>query len=170
MNSSGIQIQRFEKNLKIVSNILMHIAMIMLFAMMCLGTFDVMGRYFFNTPIKGTLEIFEMLLPAIVLLSLAITQLEGGHVTIGLLYSRVSRKMQAEMDFIICLILMILFLVITWREIETIKVYYNQGRLISNIGIPMYVPLTIAPIGTLAICPVLFFQLINSYRKIGRGG
>jgi len=169
MHLSSIKSAGSERILRIATNTLMYVAMIMLFAMMCLGTFDVMGRYFFNKPIIGTLEIFEILLPAIVLLSLAATQLEGGHVTIGLLHSRVNRKTQAGMDFAISIVLILLFLVITWREIDTILIYYNQGRLISNIGIPMYLPLIVAPIGTLAICPVLFYQILNSYRELRKG-
>ena len=55
------------------------------FAVMCLVVANVALRYSVNAPVAGTLELTEGALPLIVLLSLALTQYNGGHIKVVLL-------------------------------------------------------------------------------------
>ncbi|PMR74638.1 TRAP transporter small permease [Billgrantia endophytica] len=58
-----------------------------LFAMMLLTTADVTGRYFFNSPILGTVELTQLMLAAVVFLSLPVVCWREEHVSIDLLDS-----------------------------------------------------------------------------------
>ena len=58
------------KGVRLTNSAVKYVCASLLFFMMALGTVDVIGRYLFNNPILGTLEVFEILLPAIVLLGL----------------------------------------------------------------------------------------------------
>ncbi|KMK65926.1 TRAP transporter small permease subunit [Puniceibacterium sp. IMCC21224] len=55
------------------------------FAVMCLVVTNVLMRYGFNAPVKGTLELTESALPLMIFLSLALTQFEGGHIKVVIL-------------------------------------------------------------------------------------
>ncbi|MDT0502748.1 MULTISPECIES: TRAP transporter small permease, partial [unclassified Halomonas] len=56
-----------------------------LFGMMLLTTVDVTGRYFFNAPILGAVELTQLMLAALVFLSLPIVCWRQEHVSVDLL-------------------------------------------------------------------------------------
>lgn len=56
-----------------------------LFAMMLLTTADVTGRYFFNSPILGAVELTQLMLAAVVFLSLPVVCWREEHVSVDLL-------------------------------------------------------------------------------------
>ncbi|WP_353475420.1 TRAP transporter small permease subunit [Salipiger sp. H15] len=61
---------------------------VLIFAVMLLVVANVVMRYVFNQPVAGTLELTESALPLIIFLSLALTQLHGGHIKVVLLTQR----------------------------------------------------------------------------------
>lgn len=56
-----------------------------LFALMLLTTADVAGRFFFNSPILGTVELTQLMLAALVFLSLPVVCWREEHVSVDLL-------------------------------------------------------------------------------------
>ncbi|XKH59982.1 TRAP transporter small permease [Halomonas sediminis] len=56
-----------------------------LFALMLLTTADVVGRYFFNAPILGTVELTQQMLAAVVFLSLPVACWREEHISVDLL-------------------------------------------------------------------------------------
>lgn len=56
-----------------------------LFAMMVLTCVDVVGRYFFNAPLHGGLEVTELLLAATIFLALPLVTLRDEHVAVDVL-------------------------------------------------------------------------------------
>jgi TRAP-type C4-dicarboxylate transport system permease small subunit len=62
------------------------------FVMMVLVVANIIGRYLFNHPVTGTLEITESLLVVIIFLSLAMTQYDGGHIRVTILTRRLPRR------------------------------------------------------------------------------
>jgi len=67
------------------------IAAIATLAMMALVVGNIVGRYLFNTPVTGTLEITESLLAVIIFLAVAMTQYQDGHIRVSILTRRLSR-------------------------------------------------------------------------------
>ena len=91
---------KFARSVDKISKVFSHGAVIALFGMMILGTADVAGRYLLNMPITGTLEIFEILLPVLILLSLADTQSTDGHLTAGVIdYFRLKPETRTKILF-----------------------------------------------------------------------
>jgi TRAP-type C4-dicarboxylate transport system permease small subunit len=62
------------------------------FLMMLLVAANIVGRYLFNHPVTGTLEITESLLVIIIFLSVAMTQYDGAHIRVTILTRRFSRR------------------------------------------------------------------------------
>jgi TRAP-type C4-dicarboxylate transport system permease small subunit len=61
-----------------------YVAAIVMFAMMVLTCADVIGRYFFNSPIWGGFELTEMLLACLIFAGLPLVSLRNDHVTVDL--------------------------------------------------------------------------------------
>ena len=64
------------------------VAALSTFLTMLLVVANVAGRYLFNKPVTGTLEITESLLVLTIFLSLALTQYDGGHIRVNLVTRR----------------------------------------------------------------------------------
>lgn len=73
---------------------------------------DVIGRYFFNSPLSWAMEINEYQLVTLMLLTGGYTYLHNGHVRVDILYSRWSKKTRATVDLFTSLILFLICIVL----------------------------------------------------------
>jgi TRAP-type C4-dicarboxylate transport system permease small subunit len=160
----------FEKEICTLSNVLVYVCVILLLFMLLLGVADVMGRYLFRKPIIGTLEAFEILLPAIVLLSLAYTQRSKGHITVDLFISHLPPKARAILGFATTSWAIILFGLIGWQGIVLSLSYRETERVITNIRVPMFLPRLLVPVGAFAMCLVLIVDLLHCISQIRKRG
>src|SRR4030042_1118998 len=69
-------------------------------AMMFLAAMDVLLRYIFNRPISGGMEMTEYMMVILVSLGLAYCGFVKGHVSVEVLTSRFSPKVQAILNSI----------------------------------------------------------------------
>ena len=123
------------------------IGAIMLVAMMGLTVFDVIGRYLFNSPIKGAAELTEILLCAVIFLGLGAVSLREDHVTVDLLVDYMPAWIHPIRQAITGLFSGGILCVVAWR----LWVYADQiggyNGMTTNLSIP------IAPLGYFcAIC------------------
>jgi len=154
---------------RVINNALKYVCMGLLFFMMALGTADVFGRYLFNNPILGTLEVFEMLLPAIVLLGLGYTQESRAHVTMEIVVSHLSPRTQTVLSIFTNGLALFLSAMILWRGWVLVVGYWHMGRTIPTIGVPMFLPQLLVPLGALILCLVLIVQMLQYVTQlIGR--
>lgn len=156
----------FEKGVSIMSNILMYISGGLLLIMLFLGISDVTARYVFNKAIVGTTEFFKVLMPGMVLLSLAYTQKVKAHITVDLIISMFPARAQAVIGAAVTAWAIILFGLVGWQGTALIFTYYRSGRVITNTGIPMYIPRIIVPLGAVTICLVLIVDLFHFIRDM----
>lgn len=109
-----------------------------LFAIMCLTTADVVGRYFFNAPILGVFELTEFMILILIFSFLAYAQSKKAHVSVDLLVSLFPKKIQRTISLInhsLCLILMGL---ITYMGIQRSLELVEFGEASPNLGVPHY--------------------------------
>jgi len=151
-------------------NILMHVSAGLLLVMLFLGIADVMGRYLFNKAIIGTVEIFEVLLPAMVLLGLAYTQQLKAHVTVDLFCSKLPPKPRAILSIITTGWAIVLFALIVWQGVLSAISYHEMNSVITNIGVPMFLPRILVPVGALAMCLVLIVDLLHIIDRMRKHG
>jgi TRAP-type C4-dicarboxylate transport system permease small subunit len=160
---------KFARSVNKISKVFSHGAMIALFVMMMLGTADVLGRYFFNRPITGTFEIFEILLPILVLLSLADTQSMDEHLTAGVIdFFRFKPETRTKIRFGVQVLVFCLFLLIMWRGVGGSMFTLRSHRSINNIELPLWIPQLVVPLGALVMCMVLVVQMVETANKIRR--
>ncbi len=154
------------KNIRLLNIALKYICMGLLFFMMALGTVDVFGRYLFNHPILGTLEVFEILLPAIVLLGLGYTQENQSHVKMEIVVSHLSPLTQTALSLITNGLALFLSAMILWRGWILVIGYWHMGRTIPTIGVPMFLPQLLVPLGAFILCLVLIVQMLQCVSQL----
>lgn len=165
---SGKILGSLGKGLTNTSNILCYIGMGMLLVLMLLGTSDVIGRYVFNSPITGTLEMSEILLAGVIFFGWGITQIVKAHVTVTIVTSRLPHRTQAILDFIINIVLLVIFGLIIWQGTKAALKYLSLGRMVMNINAPIFIFQLFVPFGAFIVCLVLLVQIYQSFVKIGK--
>jgi TRAP-type C4-dicarboxylate transport system permease small subunit len=93
------------------------ISSFLLIAIMLLVVANVTGRYLFNSPVHGTMEITEFVMVAIVYFTFAHTQAIKSHIRVELLLGVLSRKARLIFDLITCVLGLVIFVLITWQGI-----------------------------------------------------
>ena len=156
----------FERIIRRIVSVLMYISMGALTTMMFLGSTDVIGRYIFNKPIFGTYVIFAILLPIMVFMGAAYTQMEEEHVKITLLTSVFTKRVQAILGTVTTFIAFVLFLLIFWRGTVAVIAAYHSGRHLMNINIPIYMVQILVPLGALSMLPVFISQMLRFISQI----
>ncbi len=160
---------KFSRGIDKISKVFSHGAMIGLFGMMMLGTADVLGRYLLNRPIIGTFEVFEMLLPALVLLSLADTQSMDEHLTAGVIdFLHFKPETRTKIRLGVQVLMFCLFLLVIWRGVGGAMFSLRSHWRISNVELPLWIPQLVVPLGALVMCMVLVVQVVETAKKMRR--
>lgn len=130
---------------------------------------DVIGRYVFNRPIKGSNDIAEVMLIPLAFLAMAYTQLMKGHVRVKLVYSRFSPRSQAVLDTIMFLLAAVIYGLIAWNmgsKAWSIALSPEPGPQSMLLAIPYLPFLFVAALGSLILCLQL---LVDSVRALTEG-
>jgi len=98
-----------------LAGLLSRIACLLLFAMMLFTFADVVGRYFFASPLPAAYEIVSLMMPAIIFCALPLTVLREGHVTVDLLDSIVPRAAARVQAVVVHLASAAALALISWR-------------------------------------------------------
>jgi TRAP-type C4-dicarboxylate transport system permease small subunit len=157
------------KGVSLMNSALKYVCVGLLLFMMALGTVDVIGRYLFNNPILGTLEVFEILLPAIVLLGLGYTQESKGHVSMDLLVTQLSPRTKTILEIVMNGCALVISALILWRGWILTAVYWRMGRTIPTIDVPMFLPQLFVPLGALMLSLVLMVQMLENIIQLRKG-
>jgi TRAP-type C4-dicarboxylate transport system permease small subunit len=146
------------------------IAAIVLAAMMLLTVADVIGRYFFSRPIKGTWELVGLLLVCAGTWGLAYCQMEKGHISITIMEGFFSRRMQAVMSALACLIGLGGFSLISWQSFLLAKKYFllPRGDETDTLGLPFSPFILLLSIGTGMMALMLIVDFVRSIAEVLR--
>ncbi|MFC1864033.1 TRAP transporter small permease subunit [Thermodesulfobacteriota bacterium] len=155
-----------EKGIRFVESGLNVIAGLMLLGMMFLGACDVVGRYLFNSPITGTLEISSILMGGMVFLAWAHTQAEGAHVSVDIFFMLYPPRVRAILSFVMMFLCLILFALIIWQSTSMAISDWQGGKLVRLILIPIAPFKFMISLGALFICLEFIIQMILLIPKI----
>ncbi len=160
----------WEKSIRYVSNGLRVIGTGMLCLLMLLGAGDVIGRYFFNKPIMGTLEVSEILLGGIVFFGWAYTLYLQAHVKVDIFYSRLRPRMQGIVGLFTSFLSLVLFSLIAWQAAKIATTYLKGHRLVPLLNIPLYPFQLFVSLGAVVLCLELIVQIIHLVSQVRKGG
>ena len=150
------------KIIRRISKIFRDISSFWLFAAMMLICSDVFMRYFFNSPIPGTLEISEQTVIIITFLCLSFTAMQNRHIRTNVLVTRLPKK-YGKMTDIISNILMILLLgLFIWQtSTEAWRSFQIKEVRMGLINVPIYPVKILIPFGFIFTFIFYFIKLLK---------
>lgn len=156
--------------LRYVEDALLVVCACIFMLLMFLGAGDVIGRFFFNSPITGTYELSTMMMGAIVLLGWAYTQRQGGHVAVELFYSKFPPLAQRITAVFGQLLSLGLFAVITYKSWGIAMSHTVEGRSFQTLDLPSGPFYFLVPVGGFLICLEIVLGLLADFGQEGRPG
>jgi TRAP-type mannitol/chloroaromatic compound transport system permease small subunit len=119
---------------------------------------DLSGRFFFNSPLAGGVELVRTFLVMIVFFGLAYTQLKDEHIRMDLLLSHSSRNVKCALEIFGLLIALFVYAFITYATIPVMIQSVVRGEYETGlIPFPMWPARIFMCIGLFLIV----FQLIS---------
>ena len=158
-------VQFLPQGIRSLSKILNLVGVSFLVVLMLLTTVDVIGRYFLNRPVKGTLELSEYFMAVVIMLGLAYTALVRGHIRIELLVSRWTPKTQHILDAVGSLACAAISALIVWQGVLEALSAKGSGLVSDILGVPAFPFKFLVPLGASVLCLVLFLQFFESLDK-----
>ncbi len=136
-------------------------------AMMVMTFCDVVGRYAFNSPIIGTVEMTEMCMGLLVFLGLAFTTRSGGHIVVDVVTLRLPVRWRRRLEFVAHVASTLIVALISWQLWRIAADTVSDNLLTQVWELPVYpVAYMMAAASTLVVVPVLA-QTFRSLRALG---
>jgi TRAP-type transport system small permease protein len=154
-----------EKVITFITRILTVIAAIAMTLMMFLTAADVLCRYFFNSPISGSMELVEYLMAIIVPFSIAYCALEKSHVAVDLIVDYFPKSLRKICHFFITIPSIGFILLICWQNYLSVFDTYDSKMTSAVLLIPAYPFVIPVAIGTLIYAVTMLVQLFGSKTK-----
>jgi tripartite ATP-independent transporter DctM subunit len=136
-------------------------------AVIMLLTFcDVILRYFFNSPIRGSFEISTYLMVIVISLNLSYCAVEKTHINITILVDRFSPTIRECNSAIYNFLGLSLFSLITWQSAVQANIIKISGSFSPDLHIPVYPFVWIVFIGSLLFSLVYLRDMIENIIEI----
>lgn len=138
-----------------------YVGMGVLFALMCFVTADVVARYVFNSPIMGGMEIDELALAVVALLSLSYTGVLKGHISIDILVKRLPARVQAALSIVTDSLGVAFLSLVAWQGIKAASYAKTRAETTDVLKIPTYLFKWFIPIGFILLSLVLIANIVK---------
>jgi TRAP-type C4-dicarboxylate transport system permease small subunit len=127
----------FEKGMLKIVRLLFLFGVSLFIVMAILTSVHVLGRYAFNSPIYGQAEAVGLMQVIAISMAGAYTLSEKRHVAIGLLVDRLPQRIQAVIDFPMCVLCLVFTGLTAWQTIEYATSLLEEGQLTSLLEVPV---------------------------------
>ena len=123
--------------------------------------FEVVSRYFFNSPTSWVVEITSYMVLWVPFLSGAWVLRKGAHVRMDLLIENMHRKIRVALFLITSIMAAAVCLIITWYGMKVVIDLYQLGfRTQTVLMLPKWPIISIIPIGTFLFF-IQFLRMIS---------
>ncbi len=138
-----------EKILVSISKYLAVIAAFTLFVMMAVIVIDVGGRYFFNRPLKGAIELVGLLLVIAATFGLGYCEIRKAHIRITILFCKFSPVGQLVLNILAYICCIAACFLVSWQTLlRAIKyLVMPQGNITEILEIPLFPVLLLLAFG-----------------------
>lgn len=146
-----------------------YIGMGLIAVMGLLTGIDVIGRYFFNAPINGSLELIQLLFCCLVSFSLAVVTAHNGNVMVDMFVAMLSPSLQRFISVFSSFAGLILFVVFGWQCTVYAFKSLNYNELSDVLGIPIYPVKFLLAFGFMLTAVVSARQTYGLFRSPQKG-
>jgi TRAP-type transport system small permease protein len=144
------------------------VSLVGLVAMTVTTVIDVGGRYLFNRPLPGALELSELFMVFLVFGAFAVTELRNGHVDIDVLVAKLPPRGRALSETFAALLSAAFWGAITWRTALHAENVWRAGETTPNLGLPIGPFVWVAVIGTLLFTLALLARTFAALTRLRR--
>lgn len=117
---------------------------LLLVALILLTCVDVVGRYFFNSPVNGAFELTQMMLALLIFTALPLTTAAGEHVDVELITQMMGTKAQKIFSILGWVATGLVMVILSWRLWKHALRLAHDGTVSNSLSLP------ISPIGFFA--------------------
>lgn len=132
---------------------------------------DVVGRFFFNSPIPGTTELVKTAILPIIFLGAPYTLRQGGHIRTTVLVRRFSPRARAVTGIVAALVGATVFLFVAiygWEAaVKSFMVKEFEGV---QLRVPTYPSRFVMVLGSVLLVVQFLLDAVNHIRSLNRGG
>jgi TRAP-type C4-dicarboxylate transport system permease small subunit len=170
MEQLGQPVSRFRHVVRRITEGMVIISALMLAVMMFISTADVIGRYFFLSPIEGTWEIVSMSFVICGAMAIGYTQLIKGHIQINLVSDRLTRRGRAGLFIFSYLICLVGSALVTWQGWLRAWDYMHKtiGGETITLGIALWPFMLIFTIGFFWLAFILLIDIYDLIVEVSR--
>jgi len=154
--------------IRAVNTSLHYLAGALIVGVVAITVYNVLGRWLFDAPLRGVVELTELAMVGIVYLGLARAQQQDGHITVDLLYQRLGQRWRAALDAFAAVVGVVVVALIAWRLYVYAGVLEAGGRTTASRRIPLYPFAYLAIVGLAAYVLALATSFVRSLRDAGR--
>lgn len=142
------------------------ISRVVLGLMMLLISSDVVLRYVFNRPIRGSFELIEFMMVAVVFLGLGYTQVKKGHLSITLLVKSLPENVTSIINTATNLLSGLIFLAIAWQNVLQTMESRATGGTSAVLEIPTFPFYLLVAFGSVLLGLVFLMDFIASLIQV----
>jgi len=130
-----------------------------LLTLMLLVVVHVAGRYLFNLPIPGAVELIQFLMSFVVFWGFGYCAVQRGNVSVDLFVTWLPRRAQGIIDALVCLLSIGIVSLIAWQGAVQAKSLWHSGHVSGVLHIPYFPFLIVLVIG----CAVFDLVLVANF-------
>jgi TRAP-type C4-dicarboxylate transport system permease small subunit len=101
---------------------------------------SVLGRWMFDVPLTGDIELVQLGIAAAIALFLPYCQLHSSHLVVDFFTARSSGPLQQQLDSAGSVVAGVVFLVLAWRAAVGVIELRTAGETTMVLGIPLWLP------------------------------
>jgi TRAP-type transport system small permease protein len=151
-----------------VNKALHYVAGTLLLGVVVITVYNVLGRWLFGAPFRGTVELTQLAMVGVVYLGMAYAQHRDSHITVNLLYLRLGPRWQAVLDAFAAIVGIAVVSLIAWRLYVYADVLESGGRTTASRSIPLHPFAYVAIVGLVAYVLALATTLVQRARDATR--
>ncbi|WP_232508021.1 TRAP transporter small permease subunit [Desulfobacula toluolica] len=161
----GFKMQIIEKMINFIEKINKNIgkaACYLIFVFMFLMVYEVIARYFFQSPTIWVHEMCGYIFAAYIAMTGGWVLLEKGHVSVDIIYQFFPRKVKLTADIIVSIVALFMFIILFWQGYKFAWHAFSTNQHSHTLfGPPLWPVKILLPIGSL----VFILQILADFGK-----
>ena len=127
---------------------------------------DVVGRYVFNRPLLGALELSELMMVFLAFGCFAYTELQNGHVDVDVFVNLFPPRVRAACESVAAILSTGLWGLTAWRTAMQAQKVRAVNEVTSNLLLPVHPFIWVAAVGSAAFALTLFIRTLKALRRV----
>ncbi|MFO8164630.1 MAG: TRAP transporter small permease [Desulfatiglandales bacterium] len=156
--------------IRIVEDWLNICSVFLIMILMFFASGEIIGRYVFNFPIPGHVELVELLMAGIVFLGIAYTEREGGHIRMELFLTRVLKgRAYHTAEIITSTLSLFVYIFIMYYSFRSTLNAIQVGDSTAYLYWPTWPSKMLIPIGSLLLCIRFIIEIFQHLCQVVAG-